>query len=161
MKQHWYIITNYNLYLIEIFLIFFFFFLPKDKIFLFQVLFSSLKSHPEFHIKFHCYVCLGTGWGVTVSLTCLAVDVSDSFEEHLSSMWRMPVSLYFIFSLMITLGLCVLEENRGKVPRSSYRIKDSCYHLDEAAFGRLLHWKVFLFPCPYYPLWKEFYAALT
>ena len=93
MKEYWYIIINYNLYLIEIF---FLFFLPKENIFLFQVLFSLLQSHPEFHIKFSCYVCSGASWGMTVSLTCLAVDVSNSFEERLSKSVKNACQLVFV-----------------------------------------------------------------
>lgn len=83
-----------------------------------------------------------------MSLTVLK-SVCQVCEECLSG------GICLIFSLLITLGLCVLEENRGKVPCSSCRIKDSCYHLYEAAFGRFLPWEVFHFPCPSYPLWKE------
>ena len=40
----------------------------------------------------------------------------------------LSAGICMIFSLLITLGLCVLEENRGKVPCSFYHIKYLCYH---------------------------------
>ena len=94
--------------------------------------------------------------GVTVSLTCLAVDVSNSFEEHLSKSVMNACQLVFVWYFPSWLHWdYVFWKKTGNVLCSFYPIMDLCYHLDEAAFGRFLHWKDFLFPCPHYLLWKE------